>query len=116
MSSHRQWPGDHGIGGAGNWGVNIPQFGELVEYLRQQTDESVLVSMPDAGTALLGELRSDVRLFCARLVLEHSPENVYYQTPILAHIKASEFVDAVMNLPRFNWRRIGAVFRGEICA
>ncbi len=102
---------DDNYAGMSYWGNGIPEFAELCKYFRLKAAEARIAAMPHAGAQLLELMHSDVGLFVRRLVLSNSPDNIYYNQPVLAHVAPADFVNALLAAPPGNWRLIAHVFK-----
>ena len=63
--------------------------------------------MPEAGELLLETMVSDTDKFYRQLVHNDTEDNLYYETPILKHIEADNFVREFDKLSPENKRTVG---------
>jgi hypothetical protein len=111
VNSLGRFPDDDNYAHTQYWGIGVPEFTELRSYIVQSTANSIAASLPQAGEALLREMRDDIALFARRLTLTNSTDNIYYNKPILAYINPDAFVNALFDLNRSNWRTVTSALR-----
>lgn len=93
-------------GGLTFCGKDLDEFKEFLSYLNQKSNEAVLESYPDAGRDLLRLMETDIDKFYRRLALNNHEDNIYYEIPILSHIKPDEFISVFMNISSDNKRTV----------
>lgn len=95
------------MGGLGYAGNELEQFKEVSDYLYEKIDEFVLDGMPEAGKDLLATLQNDPAKFRRMITISNSEDQTFKDTPIFCHIKAEDFLKALLNVPNKKKRIIG---------
>lgn len=84
--------------GLGFSGAGEPEFKELLTYVELQKKNAAEANLPAEATKLLKLMSTDVDRFRQLLLLTNHAENWYYRTPLLHHIEADKFVEALLKL------------------
>jgi hypothetical protein len=98
-------------GGLGFWGKEIPEFVDFVDYLDRKSNEARIARMPDVGENLIEIMQIDTPLLGRMVTLSDTPDQKYYDIPVLNHMDPKEFVEAFLKLKPMNRRMIGYIIK-----
>jgi KAP family P-loop domain len=102
-----------GYGGLGIHENDSQEYRELVSYLELKTKQAAKNRYPEQAQVLLREMEQDPDLYLRRLCFTNSPDNSYYQIPILASISPEFFVSTVLKQHPAHQRRIFVAFKAR---
>jgi len=98
-------------GGLGFHSKDDDRFKELIKYIADKEEESVLESYTSEATALLQLMKEDTNKFYRSLILCNHEDNRFYEVPILVYMPPSDFVNAFLKLTPDQRRTVGYVFK-----
>lgn len=93
------------------WGIGIPEFSTLRQYIVDTTSKAIAAQMPQAAATLLEEMKADPLIFERRLYHSNSRDNIYYRRPILNYVSVDAFVGLLFELPPTIWRHVARTLR-----
>lgn len=72
---------------------------DFLNYFKKVVEAVQEEGLPTKAAKLLQDLKKNHSHFIIQLIISNSPDNLYFQTPILAQIPINEFVEAYLSLP-----------------
>lgn len=87
------------------------EFKTLIGYFRERASSAREAALSGDGRALLVTMKEDTPRYVRQLLLTNSPDNIYCQRPILAHIEPADWVRILLELHPAAWQHVAAVFR-----
>lgn len=102
-----------GYGGLGIHEVNSPELKYIITQLFETMKKVSNDQYPNNVAHLLSEMENNVDLYFRRLCLTNSDENIYYKTPILAHIQPKFFLENVFRQNPVSQKTIFSAFKAR---
>lgn len=96
--------------GLGFFGKDLPEWQEFSEYITKEMEDVTSDYHKDSALELLQTMKTDADLFYKRLILTNSPENHYYDSPILLNIDPDIFVNTLLDLTPSSRQTVFFVF------
>ncbi|MBV6627458.1 MAG: NTPase [Rivularia sp. (in: Bacteria)] len=93
--------------GLGYQGKEFEEFKEFCSYIEKVQELAKVENMPGAAQDLLDIMQNDTRKFYKMICISNSPEQIYYDVPILKDIEASVFVEKLLKMEFEDKRRVG---------
>ncbi|NJM19135.1 MAG: AAA domain-containing protein [Richelia sp. SM1_7_0] len=93
--------------GLGYQGKEFEEFKEFCSYIEEVQELAKVENMPGAAQDLLDIMQNDTRKFYKMICISNSPEQIYYNVPILKDIEASVFVEKLVEMEFEDKRRVG---------
>lgn len=90
--------------GLGYQGKELGEFREFCSYIKKVQNSASVENMPGAAQDLLAIMQNEVWKFYNMICINNSPEQIYYEIPILKYIEPSLFVEKFL-LMKFDDRR-----------
>ena len=84
--------------GLGFQGKQFKEFKELCSYIGKVQESAKIESMPDTAEDLVNIMQNDVWKFYKMICISNSPEQIYYDIPILKYIQPSVFVEKLLEM------------------
>lgn len=78
--------------GLGYYGKDFEEFKEFCSYIKKAQNLESVKNLPDAAQDLLGIMQNEVWKFYNMICLNNSPEQIYYDVPVLKYIHPTAFV------------------------
>ncbi|MBL4692198.1 MAG: hypothetical protein JKY92_02590 [Magnetovibrio sp.] len=95
---HRYWGGDHL--------TMREEVRELYQYIISAREEALEKEFPQIAVVLMQLMKTDMEAFHKQMCFSVGCEPAYWSIPILSHIKAQDFVDGWLGLPKECWRKV----------
>lgn len=105
------WLEDESWAGLGFMKREDPGFAKVCDYIRSKREEVRQRSLPEKAIDLLKLMDGKTDLFYQRLVHTNSKENWYYETPILAHVNRSDFINTLLGVSPRDFQNICAAIK-----
>jgi hypothetical protein len=108
IPANRYISADDILGGAyaglGYQGKEFKEFKEFCSYIKEVQELAEVESMPGAAQNLLAIMQNDTWKFYTMICISNSPEQIYYEIPILKYIEPLVFVEKLL-LMKFDDKR-----------
>ncbi|MGD1873485.1 MAG: P-loop NTPase fold protein [Mastigocoleus sp.] len=93
--------------GLGYQGKEFQEFKEFCSYIKDFQELAKVESMPGNAQDLLTIMQNDTLNFYGMICISNSPEQIYYDIPILKYIEPSVFVEKLLEMKFDDKRSVG---------